>query len=137
MIFFFFFFTLKMLYFYRFQYVVQFGPALQTGSWAFQLSPFFHFAEIIIYFRYKLAVYMFCLCLFYKMVVGLFSAYVANFCTTGVLVIILILYLCLVLSAALWPSTVAYCQMAFTLLCEEGFYFVLRQKKKKTKEEIA
>ena len=78
---------------------------------------------------------MFCLCLFYKMVVGLFSAYVANFCTTGVLVIILILYLCLVLSAALWPSTVAYCQMAFTLLCEEGFYFVLRQKKKKTKNK--
>ena len=79
---------------------------------------------------------MFCLCLFYKMVVGLFSAYVANFCTTGVLVIILILYLCLVLSAALWPSTVAYCQMAFTLLCEEGFYFVLRQKKKKQKKKL-
>ena len=80
---------------------------------------------------------MFCLCLFYKMVVGLFSAYVANFCTTGVLVIILILYLCLVLSAALWPSTVAYCQMAFTLLCEEGFYFVLRQKKKQKKKFLS
>lgn len=76
---------------------------------------------------------MFCLCLFYKRVVGLFSVYVANFCTTGVLIRILILYLCLVLSAALWPSTVAYCQMAFTLLCEEGFYFVLRKKKKKKK----
>lgn len=68
---------------------------------------------------------------------GLFSAYVANFCTPGVLIIILILYLCLVLSAALWPSTVAYCQMAFALLCEEGFYFVLRKKKEKKKKLLS
>lgn len=26
--------------------------------------------------------------------------------------------------AAIWPPTVAYCQMAFTLLCQEGLDFV-------------
>lgn len=63
---------------------------------------------------------MFFVCKFYKIVVGLFSANVSNCSVTWSVVLNLSCFGPFGALSALWPSTVAYCQMAFTLLCEEG-----------------
>lgn len=87
----------------RFQCVVQFGLVLQKEFSAFQLSQSFPFVEIIIYFR---------LVFFHQFfnIMGIFN----------LLPLIYLSSIGLFFSTVVWSSTMAYRQMPFSFLCEEG-----------------